>query len=189
MTAHLILVFGISGVGKTQACKSFVQRNPEYLYFRASDLLSAATSTEVEELRTASADQILGNQSVLAKILKIKRQGQWEKPVLVDAHSVIYNDRELVKIPIDVIRQISPDGLILLEASPELVAERRAKDGRKRPLRSLSELDLEAKIARQAVSEYAAVLRLPLEVATVDDNFLIDGSLETITRRIESSID
>jgi adenylate kinase len=153
MRGETIVVFGISGAGKTSSCLTFVKGNPEYLHLSASELLRGAAAADPASLRISPADQILENQKLLPSALRARREGQWHRPVLIDAHSVIDNDRELVRIPVEVIRSLDPDGLLLMEAAPEIIAARRSEPGSRRPARSIDQIVREAEVARQAVLE------------------------------------
>lgn len=181
---YCLLVFGISGVGKTASCEAFIVSHPEFFYVRASALLTEALATTAETLRTGSARQIEKNQAVLGERLGRLRANQPARSVLVDVHAVIDNDVELVKIPLTTIESLEPDGLILLEAQPEIVAARRKNDLRSRPERSVNDLDRELAAERAAVTEFGAALRLPVEIADVPDGFRLDGVITRLMARV-----
>lgn len=170
-----LLVFGVSGVGKTSACQAFVARHPEFLYFRASQLLSEALAATPDELRTASAERIEANQELLGHGLAARRAPQLQRPVLVDVHGVIDNDRELVQVPVRTVQSLAPDGLILLENTPDVVAARRRHDPRPRPERTLEQLAQELAAERAAVEQYARALNVPWEAAHADDGFFLES--------------
>jgi adenylate kinase len=177
-------VFGISGVGKTSACETFIARHPEWLYVRASALMSEALTATPEALRTASAERITANQAVLGDRLHARRADQLDRPILVDVHGVIDNDRELVRVPLATVASLDPDGLILLEAPAHVVAARRQGDARARPRRTVPELIHEIAAEHEAVRAFAEALRLPLESASVSDDFRLDASVARLLTRI-----
>lgn len=172
-----VLVFGISGVGKTHACADYAARHPDTLFVSASSLLKAATAESGEALRTASPSEIRNNQARLAGALAAFRAGREALPILIDAHGVIDNDSEFVRIPLSAIRSLSPDRLILLEAPPALVAERRAADARPRPQRPIEAIVREIAAERDAVKGYARALDLDLAIAEVLPGFRLDTLL------------
>jgi adenylate kinase len=172
------LVFGVSGVGKTHACADYAARHPGTLFVSASSLLKAATTASGEALRTASAPVIRHNQTRLANALAGYRAGREDLPILIDAHGVIDNDEELVRIPLTAIQSLAPDILILLEAPPERVEAHRASDARPRPLRSIEAISREIEAERAAVSDYAIALGLDLLVAEVKSGFRLDDLLK-----------
>lgn len=172
------LVFGVSGVGKTRACADYAARHPDTLFVSASSLLKAATAESGEALRTASAAVIKHNQMRLADALADYRAGREHLPILIDAHGVIDNDEEFVRIPLAAIQSLAPDILILLEAPPERVTAHRASDARPRPIRSPEAISHEIEAERAAVSDYAAALGLDLLVAEVKPGFRLDDLLK-----------
>ncbi|WLB11289.1 ATP-binding protein [Bradyrhizobium elkanii] len=178
----IVLVFGISGVGKSTACASYVARHPSVLHTSAGALLQAAKNIDSAILRTDVAGNILQNQNLLGEALKHFRWGRETSDVLIDAHSVIDNDHELIEVPTDAVRAMSPNGLVLLEAPPELVAERRRKDARLRPSRTPEELQFQTGVARRVCESYASELGLPLEIGTA----MHDDDLEMLIQRMIS---
>jgi adenylate kinase len=173
-----VLVFGVSGVGKTHACADYAARHPDTLFVSASSLLKAATAASGEALRTASAAQIRRNQARLAGALAAFRAGREALPVLIDAHGVIDNDSAFVRIPLSAIRSLSPDRLILLEAAPAMIAERRAADARSRPQRPIEAIVREIAAERAAVKSYARALDLNLAIGEVGPGFRLDALME-----------
>lgn len=175
-----ILVFGISGVGKTTVCSDFAARHPEYLHYRASALLSAAKSESTERLRTSSAADIRSNQALLGEKLDSLRNGQLQRPVIVECHAIIDNDIELVEVPVSIVQALRPDGLILLEANAETVCARRVSDDRGRPMRTAEEIDRELIMERKAVSAFAVALDLPLVSLDTVTHTLIDDAVSQL---------
>lgn len=176
--SRCVLVFGVSGVGKTYACADYSARHPDTLFVSASSLLKTATADSDEALRTASPDKIRNNQALLAGALAAFRAGREALPILIDAHGVIDNDSEFVRIPLSAVRSLSPDRLILLEAAPALVAQRRAADVRLRPQRPIEAIIREIAAEREAVKSYAHALDLDLAIAEVVPGFRLDPLLE-----------
>ncbi|MEI9412919.1 AAA family ATPase [Mesorhizobium sp. Ld1326N3] len=177
-------MLGVSGVGKTSKCLDYVARHPEWLYLRASALLSEATGKTTEALRTGSDMAIRDNQLLLGAALDRARTGREASPVLVDGHAVIDNDKHLVPVPVEAIAALRPDGFILLEASIEVLASRRDTAPRIRPRRSLADLARLMQAERDTVSTYAAILNLPLAHAQVEDVFQLDQLIDDLLRRV-----
>ncbi|VWX50863.1 AAA family ATPase [Novosphingobium sp. 9U] len=178
-----ILVFGVSGVGKTSSCTDYVARHPEWLYLRASALLSDATGESAEALRTSSEDAILRNQRLLGVALKRARAGREASPVLIDAHAVIDNDRDLVTVPVDAVASLYADGIVLLELSATMLAARRAGSDRLRPTRSAYSLDRESRLESAAVRSYATALGIPFARGKVEGDFRLDPLIDELVRR------
>lgn len=181
-----VVVFGISGVGKSTACVSYVSRHPTVLHTSAGALLQEAKRTESSLLRIQDPQSILRNQNLLCAALARFRLGREDADILIDAHSIIDNGHELVEIPVDTVRAINPSGLILLEAPAELVFERRQKDSRSRPLRSVEELQLQMNIAREVCRNYGRELSLPLEIGAVSHEQDLDTLINRMVCRREN---
>lgn len=176
-----VLVFGISGVGKSTACKSYVARHPAVLLTSAGALLQDAIAIDSASLRTEPADQILLNQKLLGSALARFRLGRESADLLVEAHSVIDNNQELVEVPTDTVRAMRPDGMILLETDPAAVKKQRENDKRVRPVRSFDELNTHMRMARRACEKYATELGIPLEIGTVTHDVTgLDALIERI---------
>lgn len=171
------LIFGVSGVGKTHSCRDFIARHPHYLFTSASTLLSEAKEMSGEQLRTASPKEIGNNQFLLVEAFLRFRKEKIEWPVLMDAHAVIDNDSELVPIPIEIIKGLQPDLLILLEASAHEVASRRSADKRKRPARDISWIEREILEEHAAVMGYSTALGVEMRVGMVGEGFRLDTIL------------
>ncbi|WP_295174299.1 AAA family ATPase [uncultured Brevundimonas sp.] len=141
MKREVSILFGLSGVGKTTMGRRVIDQETGIYHVSASDLLKAAHSQTGEELRTAQQDRLVENQQVLASALS-----EWPFPagtrhILLDAHSVIDNDKVLVDIPVDAIASLKPSRLIFLTDDPAAIATRRLSGDRPRPVRTTSELN------------------------------------------------
>lgn len=179
-----VIVFGISGVGKTAACADFVKRHPEVLHTSAGALLQSVTAPAGEVLRTESTDALLKIQMMLGAAFANWRAERAASAVLIDAHSVIDNDKELIEVPVEVIRSLEPTGLVLLEEAPELIAERRELDSRVRPRRSIESLRQQTEAARRVCLRYAEDLDLPFEVGALSQYGSLD---ELVVRALSKS--
>lgn len=184
MVGRCTLVFGVSGVGKTTACRAYVTANPETLFVSASDLLSSARNRSTEALRTASSDGIIANQDLLGPALAAFRAGREDRAILVDAHGVIDNDQELVRVPVSTIAALAPDLLILLEAPAHQVAARRAGSKRLRPVRSLDDIAKQILTEREVVAGYATALQIRLVTAQVGLGFTLNALLDAPLPRL-----
>ena len=114
----MIGLFGLSGVGKTRFASELVAREPRILHLQASALLRKASGLLDEELRTADRDAMHANQKALADALQEARAGRRERPVLIDAHSVIDNDVDLLDVPFEAIRPLGIGHYLFVRADP-----------------------------------------------------------------------
>lgn len=176
----MIAILGVPGIGKTTACKSFVQRNPTFGYVSASGVLRAASGLSAERLASLSRLEILNNQTLLARTLPEAIARTEAAFVLLDGQNVIDNGEELVELPVGVLESLKPRGLVLLEASPNEVWARRENDTRKRPERSIEEIVGQMSIVRSVTEQYARTLSIPLVTALAVAHFELDDSLRRL---------
>lgn len=130
-----------------------------------------------EKLRTAFPKEIEDNQALLVESFLRFRSGKMERPVLMDAHAVIDNDSELVHVPIEIIKALEPDLLILLEAPAHEIASRRAVDKRRRPVRDIRWLEREIAEEHAAVAGYSETLHVEMRIGIVGQGFRLDSVL------------
>ncbi|AWI90994.1 hypothetical protein C0214_23935 [Methylobacterium sp. DM1] len=169
MNPPIIIVFGLSGVGKTTLCKAFVHQHPHYIYLSASQMLREATGRMPEELRMSDPQAIQERQKLLSAVLEEKRKGREGAPVLIDAHSVIDNNNTIVSVPISAIAAMRPTGLAFIEADPVAILQRRATDSRDRPIRTIDELRQQQLFAKEIAHEYAEKLDLPINLGRIQN--------------------
>lgn len=158
----VIAILGLSGSGKSYLGRSIVRARPQYLRLSAGGLLRRSFHTTGEKLRTAAGDDVRENQMELSRALVEARAGQWERPVLLEAHSFIDNDRELVDVPVEIMASLELAGIILIDVPAEQIAARRSADTRKRPQRSLAELKRQCARSKSLANGYASDLSIPL---------------------------
>lgn len=175
-----LIVFGVSGVGKTTACLDYVARHPRYLLLSASSLISGATGATLKSLRTASAQQLLANQDILQLAVENELRKQGGSSFILDGQCVLDNGSEVVILPTEAIRPFRPTGLILLEASAADIADRRSQDSRQRPFRTIKELSEQLAMNRDAVRDYAIHLEIPFVLAEAKGAFSLDKPVEAL---------
>lgn len=163
-----IIVFGIAGVGKTTACKQYVSRHPDYVHLIASTLIREATGMSLAQLRAASAEQLMANQSILHDAVEQKLSEIRVSNFILDGQCVLDNGKALVVLDTADIAPFRPSGLLLLEAPPREIERRRLGDSRVRPLRTESEIKEQLLLNREAVRSYAEGLGIPFVVAEAE---------------------
>lgn len=155
-TGSVVGLFGVSGVGKTWLASKILEASPEVLHLQASALLRRAHGVDGETLRTATRDDLHSNQSMLATAVAKARLGREAKPVLIDAHSVIDNDIELVEVPFEAIAPIGIAHYLFLAADPEVIVQRRFGAERSRPARAAAVLATHQLRAADVCQTYAS---------------------------------
>ena len=177
----VVAILGLSGSGKSYLGRSIVRARPEYLRLSAGSLLRRSLRTTGEKLRTAEGGDVRENQMELAAALAEARTGQWKRPVLLEAHSFIDNDRELVDVPSEVMASLGLVGIILIDLPAEQIAARRQTDKRKRPQRSLAELKDQCARSKRLAKGYAANLDIPLIAVNSGERERVLTFLDTLT--------
>jgi adenylate kinase len=166
----IVCVFGISGVGKTTLIQQYVIGHEHWRALSASELLTRLSGRDSSAHRLSERTVLERNQFWLAdaiyRELILCPGEKW----LLDVHSVLDNDRELVPVPASAIRRLHPDQLIFLFDGAEQIWRRRWGDtGRKRPLPSVDRIDQEQNLALETCLEYSAALELELYRVQADD--------------------
>lgn len=158
----LIVLLGISGVGKSFLARRMSEFRPDLLCLSAGTLLKEALRVDPEKLRTANRDVILANQALLSEAVRRARSGRWQQTVLLEAHSVIDNDKDLIDVPVEIIQALEIAGIILIEEYAAHIRRRRKADLRTRPDRKLYELDEQQRQSSEVAVRYATILSVPI---------------------------
>lgn len=179
ISAPVIGIFGISGVGKSWLCGVITSRQPKFLHLQASSLLRSALGMSGEQMRTASSSEIMMNQQALSTALLDARKGQEDRPVLLDAHSVIDNGIELVRIQPQDIQPLCLTKMLFVQEDPQIIERRRSMDTRNRPKRTSKELEIHQIEAESSCKAIATMLGIQLEFYQISELDAIYSSLET----------
>ncbi|WP_147020089.1 ATP-binding protein [Methylorubrum extorquens] len=165
----LVVLLGISGVGKSFLTQRISERRPDLLYLSAGNLLREALKVDPEQLRTSKRNVILANQLMLSEAVRRARSGRWQKTVLLEAHSIIDNDRELIEVPLNTISNLEVAGIVLVEDHASQIKRRRETDTRSRPHRGLRELKDQQQQSSDAATRYAIALNAPIQKVSSGD--------------------
>ena len=159
-----ILVFGISGVGKTSLIQSSVKDFPNALRWRASDIISQAREmSDPERLRLLPPAELMRSQELLVEGFRARRKLSPSELVILDAHSVIDTDGGFFEVPVEVVSQLAPAGIVHVATEVAQIASQRTSDhSRVRPTRSAAQLaEYQARSIR-ACEQYSEALEIPL---------------------------
>lgn len=163
--AHkLVVIAGISGVGKTVIINELMLSADRFVHFSAGALIKKQLdSIKHDELRLLGRDRILHNQYLLLAQLELELKSiAPDSYVLFDAHMIIDNDQELIEIPFDFFKRLSPSLFLFIKEAPEIILQRRSGDSsRARPSRTLIELQSQQDCSQVLVEEYCKKLSIP----------------------------
>lgn len=155
---NIILVGGIHGVGKTVFAQDLCAMT-SLVHTTASSLIGAQKNKQVEDVSR--------NQDILIRAIK----SELKKSVhyLMDGHFCLLNsDNKVVKIHLDVFRQIGLAGIFILHADIAIIQERLGnRDSQEYSYDLLSKFQ-EAELAHGA--RVAKVLNVPLQTVSVVDD-------------------
>lgn len=178
------IVFGVSGVGKTAACRDFVARHPHYLLLSASSLIAEAKGVSLISLRTASVQQLLTNQELLQLAVENRLRKHDTSSFILDGQCVLDNGTDIVVLPAEAIAPFRANGLVLLEAPASVIVDRRSRDARERPLRSIREISEQLAMNREAVESYATHLKIPFVFAEAKGALSLDGAVNALSNSL-----
>jgi adenylate kinase len=154
-----VFVAGIHGVGKTYLASRVAPRVSR-IHTSASKLIKEerALATWTDDKRVTDVD---ANQQALAAA--VRRHNEAGTRLLLDGHFVLLNAAgEMIMLQVDVFAALNLDGIILVEADPQSVAERiEARDRRKV---SLVELRAFSDAERDQAKIVCKELEIPLHV-------------------------
>jgi adenylate kinase len=183
-TGRMVCVFGISGVGKTNLIEGFLREHRTWRGLSASRLLVDLTSKGLDELRASDRPVIESNQDLLADAIHHYRVSNPEVDWLLDAHSIVDNERELVPVPLRVIARINPNGILFVFDDADQILRRRTEDPiRRRPLFDTSRIQREQSLALQICLRYADDLRLDLRQVRATNSSGFESAVLNTTNR------
>ncbi len=174
---RLLIVFGVSGVGKTTACAEYARRNENVEHLSASQLLFLERSSAIGR----SEDEALLDQHRLVERVLQARAATTADVLLLDAHSVILVGDRWLTVPVDIIASMEPTGLIFFEADPEVIMHRRSGRGDQvtgvPDLAGIKQFQL---VALRAAEEYSQILECPISIVNADQSIGLAVAIENL---------
>lgn len=171
-----ILVFGISGVGKTRLIQRAKEQLMPALTWRASEMIGEARQiSNSEDLRRLPVNELQASQELIVTGFTARRRANPDELVILDAHSVIDADSGLLEIEIDVVARLYPAGLIHVADTAAHIQQRRDADlAHPRPARNVVQLDYYQKRSLDMCRRYSEALLVPLvEVISGDEQAFV----------------
>lgn len=160
-----ILVFGVSGVGKSWLCRQ-AAASLGLRHVSGSELIRAEKErltsqiVSADELRT---DRVVDNQELLLAGFRIY-EAQDSTSILFDGHNVVDTNDGLVRIPFEVISGLRPAGIAVVVDTPAAIISRRNADStRGRPQRNEETLSNYQDLCLELAKDHATLLSVPME--------------------------
>lgn len=179
---------GVPGVGSTRVCELARQRlDDDYELLNYGDVM----------LEEAMASELAAGRDDLRKIPREemrhlqRRAGEYiagrarDRHLLVDTHFVLHTAHGFVPgLPEEVLREVNPDQLVLVEATPETIVERRAgSEHREYPVENAQTVEFHQQLNRSAAVTYSMHADAPIRVVSnVDD---IEDAVERLVTMVE----
>ena len=175
----LTFVVGVSGVGKTQMIKRFVAEHHEYIHLEASKLIKQAINAQTsEQLRLLPREKILKNQYLLLQ--ELTRYKQQYNRIILDGHLLISNDKEIIPIPLDIVKRIEPYKIILIEGDPNEIFLHRLNDLQKKyPKQTIIEIEKTQNFLEKITIKYCKELKVDFNTL----HFYEDEKFRKLLRR------
>ena len=184
MKSKLIIIVGIPGVGKTTVIEKLIEYLvtldiKSHISVFGSVMLDEAKKVGVknrDELRTLSVKEQKKLQiSAANKISNLKYPF-----IFVDTHLFIKTSEGYCPgLPFDILNSLSPDQIILVEAKPEEIIERRNTDiTRKRDNLSIDEIIYELNLGRSMLSSSAVISGAPIKTVNNNNDYIENTIME-----------
>lgn len=179
-----VLVFGISGVGKTWLIARARDQLMPVLTWRASEMIGEARQiSNSEDLRRLPVNELHASQELLVRGFTARRCANPDALVILDAHSVIDADSGLVEIAIDVVARLDPAGLIHVGDTAVHIQRRRDADvARPRPVRNAAELEHYQERSLEMCRRYSEALQVLLVEVTSGEEQAFIRAVERIVK-------
>lgn len=142
----MILVTGISGVGKTYTIRALTDRAPEFRYVRASRILTemGLPTNNLSAAQTAVNQQAIGS--------RLKEMAKEDVAIIIDGHAVLETDDGPVEASASQYDDMQITTIVNIRDASPLVRGRRLEKGRRN-----SDSDVEAlQHAEEAASRHWA---------------------------------
>ena len=186
LNSKLIVIVGIPGVGKTTVIEKLVESLAtldikSHISVFGSVMLDEAKKIGIknrDELRTLTVKEQKKLQiSAANKISNLKYPF-----IFVDTHLFIKTSEGYCPgLPFDILNSLSPNQIILVEAKPEEIVERRNTDiTRKRDNLSLDEIIYELNLGRSMLSSSAVISGATIKTVN-NNNDDIENTIMEIT--------
>lgn len=138
----MILVTGISGVGKTYTVERFVAAVPRYVYARASAILQ----NRGRPVRSLTTEDVIENQKVLRDEIRLLASEHGDA-LIVDGHAIVEEDNKSTISVTHLFADVPINQIVLIEDDYAQLATRRALKGKstdEAEIRKLQALELAA---------------------------------------------
>lgn len=153
-----VFVAGVHGVGKSYLCEKYAQAH-DVLHESASSLIRK----EKNQLNWSTDKKVVNaDDNQVALVAAVRRISEQGNSLLLDGHFVLIGPHaEFIRLPPSVFKDLNLTGVILIEASPEIISSRlSSRDDSK----STVDIALFLEAERAHAKLICETLNLPLEI-------------------------
>jgi adenylate kinase len=174
----IVIVAGIPGSGKTTVMKKVIETCDTQLVTYGTVMFEIAKEktgvTNRDEMRKLPPLSQKEFQEMAAeRIAKMK-------DVVVDTHCTIKTKAGFLPgLPKQVLQKLSPQAIVLVEAYPDEIIQRRQKDTRERDREDREEIEQHQFMNRVAAMSYAAMIGATVKIVKNHDKCL-DGAVAEV---------
>jgi len=185
----VVVITGVPGSGKTTvvngALDELKKSNIEYQVINYGDIMLELMRERVgvthrDDMRKIPTEVYRGIQRDAGKRIA---EAAKEKSVIVDTHCLVKKPEGYYPgLPIWVLQELSPDVIIIVEASPEEISKRRTKDeDRKRDQEMLDEINEHQQLNRATAMAYSAISGAAVKIVENHDERLNEAVADMIS--------
>lgn len=183
------IVSGVPGVGSSRVCELVRRRlDDSYELINFGDIMleeavSRGLATGRDEMATLPTPDYRILQRRAGEYIARQARGA---DLLVDSHFMLHTGHGFIPgFPEPVLRDVFPDMLVLVEADPGTIVDRRSgSDSRDYPEESEATVDFHQQLNRFAAVSYSMVSNAPIR--TVSNEGEADAAAGTLTRMVET---
>lgn len=184
----ITIAAGVPGVGSSRVCeltRRALDDGYELLNF-GDVMLEEAMANELaagrDDLRKLPLKEMKHLQRRAGEFVAERAR---DRDLLVDTHFVLHTAHGFVPgLPESVLREVHPDMLVLVEAPPTTIVERRAgSDHREYPTENAQTVEFHQQLNRSAAVTYSMHADAPIRVVSNEDD--VDDAVERLVTMIE----
>ncbi len=180
MSRHIVAITGMSGVGKSTLLRKLAS-TISFQCLQASALIREARQSERQQLTLDQLRSVdLGQNQRLLVDAFARAADQGAQLIILDAHTVIEQDDNLILIEPDIFRAIGINSMIVLVDDGTEIVNRRLNDkGRMRPIKSAEQIEREQDRAIRHAREICSLLEVPISVFNANAHIAVGDLLRS----------
>ena len=173
-----VLVFGVSGVGKSTLCKAVVKKVSGFARLSIGELLSEELFFE----RGAGRDAVLRRQRKMPPLIN-RRASIQNFTLLLEGHPIVSSEVGPVRVPTEVVAQLQPAALLMLYAKPDVILARQIRRGDRINSFRYEKIQYRQSAIMGQTMAYAKQLALPMLSVNITSKREVSSEILTLLRQ------